>query len=94
MVAILFWISLVLLFYCYIGYGLLVGLVISLKKYLAPGKEKIHLEEKVAATLIVTAYNEEAILRERIKNENTLRSKGRCNRCRRRLSYSVMPTPC
>jgi poly-beta-1,6-N-acetyl-D-glucosamine synthase len=67
LLTIVFWISLAVLFYCYIGYGLLVFFITGLKSLL--GKKEI--QEKgnlLPITLVVTAYNEEKILRQKIAN--------------------------
>ena len=65
---ILFWISLSILFYCYIGYGVLVFLITGLKKSIIKKKQKIFSEEILPVTLIITAYNEEKILEQKIHN--------------------------
>ena len=63
----IFWISFILLFYCYIGYGFLLAVMNRLRSLFkrphinqAPGKHEI--------TMIVAAYNESAILNEKIQN--------------------------
>jgi poly-beta-1,6-N-acetyl-D-glucosamine synthase len=65
---IFFWISLAILFYCYIGYGVLVFLITSLKKIVAVKKQKVISEDVLPVTLIVTAYNEEKIIEQKIRN--------------------------
>jgi poly-beta-1,6-N-acetyl-D-glucosamine synthase len=65
---IFFWISLAILFYCYIGYGVLLVLITGMKKMVTPKKRKIVSEEILPVTLIVTAYNEEKILEQKIRN--------------------------
>ena len=65
---IFFWISLTILFYCYIGYGILLVFITGLKKMVIPKKRKALLEEILPVTLIVTAYNEEKILEQKIRN--------------------------
>ncbi len=56
------------MFYCYIGYGLLVFLLTSLKKLVAPKTKKKISENVLPVTLVVTAYNEEKILEQKIHN--------------------------
>ena len=63
----IFWISFILLFYCYIGYGFLLAVMNRLRSLFkrphinqAPGNHEI--------TMIVAAYNESAILNEKIQN--------------------------
>ena len=63
----LFWISLTILFYCYIGYGILLFLInkfTSLFRHARPGDPVF----QPAITLIISAYNEEHILKEKIAN--------------------------
>ncbi len=65
---IFFWISLAILFYCYIGYGVLLFLITGLKKMMTSKKQKVFSQEILPVTLIVTAYNEEKILEQKIRN--------------------------
>ncbi len=71
--SVLFTISLFILFYAYIGYGLLVYLLIKIRDALKKdfkGSEKSSTEftDLPPVTLIIAAYNEEAILTEKLKN--------------------------
>jgi cellulose synthase/poly-beta-1,6-N-acetylglucosamine synthase-like glycosyltransferase len=67
-VTILCWVSLAVLFYCYLGYGILVYLLTGLKKlFYSPERQKEPVAP-VPVTLIVTAYNEGKILAEKIRN--------------------------
>ena len=63
----IFWISLGILFYCYIGYGLILFLFNNIKVLFATDRKpkSAHLP---AVTLIVSVYNEEAILEQKIAN--------------------------
>jgi len=64
---ILFYTSLFILFYNYIGYGFLVGILVACKRLLSrTSKESTAFEP--AVTLIVAAYNEAAFIPEKIKN--------------------------
>ncbi len=67
-VTIFFWISLAILFYCYIGYGILIFLLTSIKRLVTGSKQKKQFENVLPVTLIVTAYNEERILEQKILN--------------------------
>jgi poly-beta-1,6-N-acetyl-D-glucosamine synthase len=60
----LFWISLTLLFYTYMGYGLLLLLINAGKKKKPPAEDGPLPE----VTLVVPAYNEEAVIEEKIQN--------------------------
>jgi cellulose synthase/poly-beta-1,6-N-acetylglucosamine synthase-like glycosyltransferase len=66
-VEILFWISLGLLFYCYIGYGVLLFLLNHIQRIFLPVNKKT-AAELLPVTLVVAAYNEEEILPQKIKN--------------------------
>lgn len=68
MLTIFFWASLAILFYCYIGYGIILFFITGLKGLLGGHKKINPVDEVIPVTLIVTAYNEEAILEEKIKN--------------------------
>ncbi|WP_160710980.1 glycosyltransferase family 2 protein [Chitinophaga solisilvae] len=63
----LFIISLIILFYNYIGYGLLLYVLVQLKKVFRKNGTVISFYEP-DVTLIVAAYNEEAFIREKIRN--------------------------
>ena len=66
--AILFWLSAGLLAFHYFGYPLLLGLLAKLKRTepLPAG------EESPPVTLIISVYNEEDVIRERLENCRTL----------------------
>lgn len=63
----IFWISLAVLFYCYIGYGILM-LLYNNVRVLWVRERKALPEELPPVTLIVTAYNEEVIIDNKIRN--------------------------
>src|SRR5215212_9537033 len=60
---IIFWIGLAVIFYVYIGYGLLLLVYTSFIK-----RKKSFSDYFPAVTLIVAAYNEEDFIEEKIKN--------------------------
>src|SRR5215217_8200771 len=63
-----FWISFFLLFYTYLGYGLLLFLFNAIFK-----RKKISQEDfEPAVTLLIAAYNEEFIIRKKIENSLAL----------------------
>ena len=64
---ILFWLSLTLLFYCYIGYGLILFIRNKIKRIFYPLKRKDKFE-LLPVTLVVAAYNEEPVLLQKIRN--------------------------
>lgn len=65
----LFWLSLALLFYTYLGYGLLLFVVSLFYKRKNPAPSP----DLPALTLIVPAYNEEAFIEKKIENALSLR---------------------
>lgn len=64
-----FWVSLFIIFYTYAGYGILLFILIKIKRLLA-GRKAIHHsdDELPSCTLIIAAYNEADILEEKIAN--------------------------
>src|SRR5689334_15321120 len=66
-VDILFWTGIAILFYCYLGYGLLLFARNRAKKAFFPLKSK-NTQELPPVTLVVAAYNEGAVLPQKIKN--------------------------
>lgn len=71
-VTILFWTSLGILFYCYIGYGLLAWVFLAIKKLVTTKKIDKQLPGWPAVTIVITSYNEEKILGEKLKNTAAL----------------------
>jgi len=66
-IEITFWLSVAILFYCYLGYGILLVAFNVLKQLCYPSRKSTELE-LLPVTLIVAAYNEECILSEKITN--------------------------
>jgi len=67
---IIFWVSLSVLFFCYIGYGMLLFLLNKLKSVFAPGSKKTFQPgtTNLPVTIIITAYNERDVLEKKVKN--------------------------
>ncbi|MHA4895137.1 glycosyltransferase family 2 protein [Pedobacter sp. PWIIR3] len=64
-----FWIAVFLVFYTFFGYGILLFLLVKLKRIFFPKKRKQYaFNELPSCTLIVAAYNEENFIEEKIKN--------------------------
>ncbi|HSU28313.1 MAG TPA: glycosyltransferase family 2 protein [Chitinophagaceae bacterium] len=63
-----FWISVSILFFCYLGYGILLLILDLVISVFRPAKKPVSSEEKVPVTLVITAYNEEPVLEQKIKN--------------------------
>lgn len=71
---IFFWCCLIILFYTYIGYGILLFILVQIKRSVSK-KSELHYsyEELPEATLVVAAYNEADIMEEKIRNTFNLR---------------------
>lgn len=69
-----FWISLFIIFYTFFGYGILLYLLVRIKRVLKPSKPLCYdFDEMPSCTLIVAAYNEADYMDEKIKNTLALR---------------------
>ena len=65
---VLFWVSLFVVFYAYVGYGTLLYILIKLKR-LFNGQPKLPIPSDLPeVTFLVAAYNEEDWIEEKIKN--------------------------
>ena len=68
---ILFWAMLLIVFYTYLGYGILLYLIIRLKRFFKGKPLKAFLpsdEELPTMTLMICAYNEEEVVAEKMAN--------------------------
>jgi poly-beta-1,6-N-acetyl-D-glucosamine synthase len=65
-----FWISLSLLFFCYIGYGMLLFLFNKLKAVFSAENKKASPNgaEEIPVSIIISAYNEKKVLEKKIRN--------------------------
>jgi cellulose synthase/poly-beta-1,6-N-acetylglucosamine synthase-like glycosyltransferase len=73
MVKILFWVSLFIVFYSYFGYGILIYLIVVVKRAFSDskkGKPAVSFEPPV--TLVVSAYNEADFIEHKIENSLSL----------------------
>jgi len=69
----LFWISLFIVFYTYLGYGILLYLLVRIKQYFVkPEVYKILHEDLPEVTLLIAAYNEENIVDDKMSNTSAL----------------------
>jgi poly-beta-1,6-N-acetyl-D-glucosamine synthase len=65
-ILIVFWISLAIVFYTYIGYGIMISLLARTKLFVKSNQGTVsYLPD---TTLLIAAYNEAAIIEEKIKN--------------------------
>lgn len=68
--AIIFWIAIFIVFYTYLGYGILLYFLVKLKECInKPQQLKLPPEDKLPdVTLCITAYNEEDVIEEKMQN--------------------------
>ncbi|MEM8998910.1 MAG: glycosyltransferase family 2 protein [Bacteroidota bacterium] len=70
---VIFWISLFFIFYSYLGYGILLFLIIKIRRMLGISQKfKGNDEYEPEVTLFVAAYNERDYLDEKVKNSQEL----------------------
>jgi cellulose synthase/poly-beta-1,6-N-acetylglucosamine synthase-like glycosyltransferase len=70
---IIIWLLIFIVFYAYIGYGILLYLIIKLKRFLGkPGKAVPDAEYEPEVTLFIAAWNEKDFIDEKIKNSREL----------------------
>lgn len=72
---ILFWAMLLIVFYTYIGYGILLYIIIRLKRLLKgkPFEAVLPAEDKLPTiTLMICAYNEEDVVAEKMENTRAI----------------------
>jgi biofilm PGA synthesis N-glycosyltransferase PgaC len=64
-----FWISLFIIFYTFFGYGILLFILVKIKRLWGTSKRIMYnYDDLPSCTLIVAAYNEEDFIREKISN--------------------------
>lgn len=63
----IFYLSVFILFYSYLGYGLIIFVLVRVKNWLSPGSSTL-IAETPGVSLIIAAYNEAEILTEKISN--------------------------
>jgi cellulose synthase/poly-beta-1,6-N-acetylglucosamine synthase-like glycosyltransferase len=68
-IKIIFWLLLFILFYTYIGYGILLFFLVRIKRYFRRTKrDETPLDYEPDVTLFITAYNERDFVEEKIRN--------------------------
>ncbi|MEO2059969.1 MAG: glycosyltransferase family 2 protein [Mesonia sp.] len=71
---ILFWIALFVIFYSYIGYGMLLFVLVKLKRMFRPQPQKTSISNyEPEVTLFVSAFNEKDYVADKVKNARNLR---------------------
>ena len=59
----LFWISIIIVFYTYIGYGILLYILVKIKEKFHPKQLLTFPDTLPDVTLLIAAYNEEKIIK-------------------------------
>ena len=81
-IQIIFWILLFVVFYTYVGYGILLFTVIKIRRILGLAKDRIiNRGYEPNVTLFIAAYNEKDFIAEKIKNSNGLHPSGLYRDC-------------
>src|SRR5947207_12901889 len=65
---IIFWVCLLILFFCYTGYGIILLFLNKIKKVVRPGPATVPQTEWPSVTMIIAAYNEGMVLFEKLEN--------------------------
>ena len=66
---ILFWILLFIILYTYVGYGVLLFIIIKIRRFFKIGKKvEINPSYEPEVTLFITAYNEKDYVEVKMKN--------------------------
>ena len=70
---IIFWVFLFIIVYTYVGYGILLFVIIKIRRFFKIGKKKvIDLSYEPEVTLFITAYNEKDYVAAKMKNTSAL----------------------
>lgn len=71
---IVFWVSLLVIFYSYIGYGILLWVLLKLKAVFSFNKDKMQEQQdfEPEVTLVIAAFNEAAFIQKKIENSLAL----------------------
>lgn len=67
-IAIFFWIFLFIVFYTFIGYGILLFVLVKIKEFFIKPPVRNFFEELPDVTLFITAFNEEDVVDEKMEN--------------------------
>lgn len=74
MIYILFWISLFIVFYTFVGYGIVLYCIVKLKRLVNPRKQILYTEPELPTlTLVVAVFNEAYIMVDKINNTLALK---------------------
>lgn len=64
---ILFWVLILIIFYSYVGYGIVLYALVLLRRVMTR-KSRFTMDHEPTVTVLVAAYNEESCIEEKIKN--------------------------
>ena len=67
-IEIIFWICIVIVFYTYIGYGIILFAAVKVKRAFCKSKQESDFLEPVDVTLMICAYNEQDIVEMKMDN--------------------------
>jgi poly-beta-1,6-N-acetyl-D-glucosamine synthase len=67
-----FWLSLFIVFYAFLGYGILLYILVKLRRAIKGARPLPHHDNLPSCTLVVAAYNEEHYIAEKIQNSLSL----------------------
>ncbi|MBE0650730.1 MAG: glycosyltransferase family 2 protein [Bacteroidales bacterium] len=69
---IIFWALLFIVFYSYLGYGILLFVLVKIKRLISPGKKNFNPDYEPEVTLFVAAYNEKDYVDAKVENSYNL----------------------
>lgn len=72
LIQLLFWISIAIVFYTYAGYGILLYTLVKIKSCLRPTPPRPEFSELPTVTLLIAAYNEASVIKEKMENCRSL----------------------
>ena len=67
-VEILFWIGLFIVFYTYVGYGIILFLLVKIKEIFSKNENNKGVRDLPEVTLLIAAYNEESVVDSKMTN--------------------------
>lgn len=68
LIQLLFWVSIAIVFYTYAGYGILLYMLVKIKSCLRPTPLQPEFSQLPAVTLLIAAYNEASVIKEKMEN--------------------------
>ena len=71
-IEILFWCALALIAYTYLGYGLILYLMVRIKRVAQKYEKPVNSSYEPRVTLLIAAYNEKDYVRQKIENTRRL----------------------